>query len=206
MPDRCVIVSGGECSPICTGESDFVIACDRGYEYAKNAGIVPNLAVGDFDSYSGEIGPETPVRKFQCEKDDTDTMIAVRYAVEHGYRELAMFCALGGRFDHAYANLQAAAYAAENGLNVSIYGKDTEIYVLCNGKKLLPRREGYSLSLFSYSGHCQGVSAQGVKYSLNDAVLTSTFPIGVSNEWNSEQAAISVRDGILFIILSKLIQ
>jgi thiamine pyrophosphokinase len=204
MPVRCVIISGGECSDIIgVTENDFVIACDRGYEYAKNANIVPDLVVGDFDSYSGGIEPGVVTVKHPREKDDTDTMIAVRHAVEHGYKELIMFCALGGRLDHTYANLQAAAYAARNRLLTTVFDNSTIIYVLCNGTLQLPRRDGYSVSLFSHSDRCEQVTTQGLKYPLKEAVLTNDLPMGVSNEWDGERAAVSVGDGTLLIILSK---
>jgi len=205
MPKRCIIISGGERSEI-TGinEGDFIIACDRGYEYAVNAHIVPDLAVGDFDSFSGKIEPGTVIREYPSEKDDTDTMIAVRYAVEHGFEEIAMFCALGGRLDHTYANLQAAAYAAKNGLMVTVYDSSTIIYTVHNGSLRLPKRDGYSVSLFSYTDRCENVSTKGLKYPLNEAVLTNTFPIGVSNEWNDENAEVSVGSGILLVMLSRI--
>ena len=126
MAGTCVIISGGEFSPI-TGlrPEDFVIACDKGYTYAKRCGIVPNLVVSDFDSYAGQIDNGIPVERFPSEKDDTDTMIAVRYAVEHGFEEVRLFCALGGRLDHTLANLQALLYAQSHGLRASITGADT---------------------------------------------------------------------------------
>ena len=48
MKKLCAIISGGEPDDL-TGihEADFIIACDRGYAYAKQAGIRPDLLVGD---------------------------------------------------------------------------------------------------------------------------------------------------------------
>ena len=46
MKKLCAIISGGEPDDL-TGihEADFIIACDRGYAYAKEAGIRPDLLV-----------------------------------------------------------------------------------------------------------------------------------------------------------------
>ena len=203
---RCVIVSGGSFSPaegLCP-ESDFVIACDRGYTYCERLGLKPDLLISDFDSYSGPADPSLPVNAFACEKDDTDTMLAVRCAIERGFRELLLCCALGGRLDHLIANLQALIFARKHGLSASIRSEDTEIIALADATLLLPRREGWSLSVFAVDGPCRGVCIRGAKYPLENAVVTPSFPIGVSNQWNRDQAEISVSEGILLVVLSRL--
>lgn len=102
---KCVIISGGVYTPAPEIESeDFVIACDKGCGYAKRDGIVPDLAVGDFDSYDGTVDPDIPIQRYRKEKDDTDTMIAVRYAVEHGFDEIE---------DHQRPRSQAGSYLRE---------------------------------------------------------------------------------------------
>ena len=205
MSKRCVIISGGEYAPIeGLSPADFVIACDKGYTYARRYGIIPDLVISDFDSYSGEIETGIPVNQFQSEKDDTDTMIAIRYAVEQGYGEVLLCCALGGRLDHTLANLQALIFAQERGLRAGIEAEDARVVTLQNGSLRLPRRDGWSLSVFAATDRCTGVSISGTKYPLRDAVVTNSFPIGVSNEWAADNAEISVTDGILLIVQSKL--
>ena len=82
---RCVIVAGGERAPIAPlREGDFLLACDRGLVYALEEGLRPDLILGDFDSYSGDLPPEIPVLRYPVEKDDTDAMLAVRWAMTRG--------------------------------------------------------------------------------------------------------------------------
>ena len=52
MQDTCLIISGGDFSPLPEElrRSAYVIACDRGWQYARRLGLTPDLVVGDFDS------------------------------------------------------------------------------------------------------------------------------------------------------------
>lgn len=205
MSARCVIISGGEFSPISDiYTEDYIIACDKGYEYAVSCGIVPDLVVGDFDSYSGDVETDIPVDRYVSEKDDTDTMIAIRYAIEQGFDELVICCALGGRLDHMLANLQSAKFAAEHGADVWMQDASSEILVFCGGTKRIEKKEGYSLSVFALSDECRGVSIKGAKYALDKATVTNSFPIGVSNEWREDYAEISLEKGTLMLLLSKM--
>ncbi|MBQ9661704.1 MAG: thiamine diphosphokinase [Oscillospiraceae bacterium] len=202
---RCVIVSGGDFSPVDgLGADDFVIACDRGYVYCERLGIRPDLVISDFDSYSGPVAPSVPLNTYASEKDDTDTMLAVRYAVEHGFESLLLCCALGGRLDHLIANLQSLVFAQRHGVRAVLRSEDTEMITLEDGSLHVPRREGWSLSVFAMDGPCRGVSIAGAKYPLRDAELLPSFPLGVSNQWTEAEAEICVREGLLLIVLSRM--
>lgn len=201
----CLIISGGEFSPFDPpAPGEFVIACDRGYTYARRCGIEPDLLVSDFDSYSGAVDGGVTVRKLPTEKDDTDTMSALRYALDQGYRDLRLVCALGGRLDHLLANLQAAVFAAVRGATVRIESADTHILTLHEDSLRLPRREGWSLSVFAADGLCRGVSIEGAKYPLHEQELAPSFPLGISNEWAADEALISVREGTLLVLMCRI--
>lgn len=205
MEKRCIIISGGAYDEaLRPEEDDFVIACDKGYEYARRMGVRPDLLIADFDSYRGDVAGDIEVLRYPCEKDDTDTMAAVKYAVREGCEEICLLCALGGRVDHMYANLQAAQYAARRNVRTSILSDSTRILFLHNGEMVLRREEGYSLSVFSFSDVSRGVSISGTKYEVKDAELTSDFPIGQSNEWQADSVRIGVREGTLMIVESRL--
>ena len=203
MNRRCAVISGGEFDTVdIIKESDFVIACDKGYEWAKRLGIRPDLVIADFDSYRGQVEEGIPVKKYPCEKDDTDTMAAVKYACENGFDEVVLFCAMGGRADHAFANYQSCAYAVERGLKAYIYGAKNRILFLKDSEITLNKNDNFSLSVFAFSDVCEGVTIRGAKYEIEDARLTNTFPLGASNEWKGDKATIRVRSGILMIVES----
>lgn len=205
MKPQCIIISGGETCLIKEfQEAEYIIACDKGYLYAKEQGIPVDVVLGDFDSYEGEPEGDIVVNRYPKEKDDTDTMLAMRLAISRGYDKIKLYCALGGRLDHLYGNIQAAVWAAAKGAQVMLENEQEVLLVTGPGTMAVPRKEGYSLSLFAPSGDETILSVSGVKYPLERGHLLSTFPLGVSNEWLAKQADITVEQGILLVIQSKI--
>lgn len=197
-----LIISGGDYASIENQAWDYVIACDRGYLYAQKRGIRPDLILGDFDS-APLPDSSIPVEAYPAWKDDTDTMLAVRKALEKQYSEITIACAFGGRLDHTFANIQAAAYAAEHGTVVRLCGNDTDAWVFCGQVLRFPRRTGYSLSVFSISDSCK-VTITGAEYECSDTLLRNTFPIGISNEWKEDQISVTAHSGILMVMESRI--
>ena len=92
---------------------DLVIAADGGYAHLH--GIQADLVVGDFDSL-GFIPAGESVVRHPAEKDDTDTMLAVKTGLERGETEFHIYGGMGGRrTDHTVANFQALLYLARRG-------------------------------------------------------------------------------------------
>lgn len=200
--ETCLIITGGAYEALPELSYDFLIACDKGYSYAKRQGLSVNLCLGDFDSYEGKP-PETG-QIYPKEKDDTDTMLAVKYACEQKYDHIILSCAYGNRLDHLLGNLSAAVYAARQGVTVWIPGIEEEVHVLGKGEISVKRREGFSISLLSATDTCGPVYATGLKYKLEGTMLTNAFPLGISNEFLEEEAHIRVEAGVLLVIQSKM--
>ena len=203
MSKRCTILSGGPYYPqVQVPAGDFVIACDRGYGHALEAGITPDLVIGDFDSYSGRVDPDVPTILLPTAKDDTDTGYALRYAVEHGYDDITIRYALGARLDHTLANLQSAARAAKNGAFVTLEGEGETVHVFSQGQVVVPVHEGEALSVLALTDRCLDVCVSGARYSLDHATLTADYPLGVSNRGEGN-VTISVGEGVLYVSLCR---
>ena len=201
--NRCVIISGGpEPLDFKILPDDFIIACDKGHAYAIEKGLIPHLFVGDGDSYHGIIHPPTEHLRLPAEKDDTDTLFAAKHAAKLGFDDFIILCGLGGRLDHTLANLSVCTWLAKQGKSVCMYGKNETVFA--TGSALsIKREEGFSLSLFAVE-KCKGVTLKGVKYPLENAVLTPDFPLGVSNEFDANIANLTIKSGICLVVLSRL--
>lgn len=207
MSEFCLIISGApECYfPVSFTKADFVIACDAGYIHAQRADIVPDVIIGDFDSYLGDLPGGVEIIRTKPEKDDTDTMMALKLAIRRGYRRIMLVGALGGRVDHMLANISLIAFAATKGADLQIVDGHHQIFAVRDGKRRVPRSSWRNLSVFAFDTECTGVTLKGVKYPLEGAVLTNTFALGVSNEFTEDIAEISVESGILIVVLSDII-
>ena len=205
---KCIIFAGGEIKnyssvKTCDFLDKYIICADSGYIHAQKLGANVDVIIGDFDSINSIPTDNVENIKFQKEKDDTDTMLAVKLAFERGYKNIEIYGGLGNRFDHTYANIQTLDYISENGGTGKLVSDSEEIMLIKNQSIEIAKNENVYLSLFSYSEICNGVSIKGVKYPLNSATITQSFPIGISNEIVEDFAEISVKQGKILIILSK---
>lgn len=185
-------------------EGDLLLCADGGYELALERGLCPQVYLGDGDSsHSPSVVTGTQQIAVPVEKDETDTLLCLRYAVRSGCREILLLGGIGGRLDHTLANLQAMAEIAPQVERISMEDACHKVFFLENGTLRFPRKDGWHLSLLSFSPRCVGVSASGVKYPLAEAELRNSFPLGVSNEFQGEEAVVTCKEGQLLVILSR---
>jgi len=138
---------------------------------------------------------------FPVEKDDTDSMLAVRKGLELGYRKFEIYGALDGdRLDHTIANLQTLCFLAEHDAAGYLVGLRYMVAVVRNGKlRFSPDAKGI-LSVFCLGQDAVGVNLRGLQYPMENGSLRSGFPLGVSNHFIGETAEVSVKDGTLIVL------
>ena len=197
----CYIFGAAKCTPdgFLKKNGDLIIAADGGYATLKKLNIKPDLVVGDFDSL-GTVPKDENIIKHPIKKNDTDTLLAVKIGLEKGFKKFVIYGAVGGRLDHTIASLQTAAFIAENGGRAYICDSTHTITVIKNSSISFKKKSSGIVSLFALSGIAEGVTIDGLLYTLNDARLTPDFPLGVSNEFIDKESTISVKDGVLTII------
>ena len=203
----CYIVGAGENYGLdfTRKENDFVIAADGGLTYLQEKNIKPDLIIGDFDSMT-----ETPLHsdfiKLSVDKDDTDTLAAVRKGIQLGYDNFQIYCGTGGRIDHTIANIQTLAFLSAMNKRGYLIEKNSIITTITNDKVTFGKIDSGYISVFSLTDKSDGVFITGLKYELEKATLTNTFPIGVSNEFVGKESCISVKAGTLIIVYPKNIK
>lgn len=178
---------------------DLVIAADAGYLNLQKAGIKPDVIIGDFDS-AKKPEADAQVEAFPVLKDDTDTMLAIRYGFQSGYKRFEIYGGIGGeRTDHTIANIQSLAYIAEHGGRGTLVGENERFTLIKNSSVTLHSEKGKTLSVFAYGGIAEGVSIKGAVYESDDLELSPFFPLGVSNKFKEDTATVGVKKGYILI-------
>ena len=185
---RCVIIGGasiGDYDAVCRWlrPDDYVIYCDCGLRHMDGLGVEPDLIVGDFDSYSyPEYDTETIV--LPCEKDDTDTVFAVKEALGRGFEDFLLIGVVGERLDHTLGNVSILLMldsAGKKGIIIDDYSEMEIVSDRCEKPCIIDDSYAY-FSLLNISGKASGVTIRGAKYPLEDAEITCEYQYGVSNE------------------------
>ncbi len=180
-------------------KGDLVIAADGGYDLLKEKNINADILLGDFDSIE-EIPEHKHIIKHPVQKDDTDTFLAYKLAMEKGYRNFVILGGIGGRIDHTVANIRTLSDIAENGGRGFLVGDGAVLTTISNTKITFPESYSGYISVFASGKDADGVSIKGLKYCADNISLKSSISLGVSNEFVGERAEISVKDGNLLVI------
>ena len=204
---RCVIVGGASIGDYETvgamlKPDDYVIYCDCGLRHMDGFGVEPDLIVGDFDSYSyPEYDTETIV--LPCEKDDTDTVFAVKEALRRGFEDFLLIGVVGERLDHTLGNVSILLMldsAGKKGIIIDDYSEMEIVSDRCEKPCIIDDSYAY-FSLLNISGTARGVTIRGAKYPLENAEIMCEYQYGVSNEvLPGCTAEVSVGEGRLLLV------
>ena len=198
----CYIFAAGDfCGNISKNIGDYVIAADAGYNHLERLGISPDMIVGDFDTI-GLVPEHENIKTFPKEKDYTDSELALLEGIRLGYKKFVICGALGGkRLEHTIANISLAASYAELGYEITLTDGLYFVSAIHNASVKFDESNKGFVSVFPFNGNAEGVDEIGLKYSIRNATLDISRPtLGVSNEFTTENAVISVKNGTLIII------
>lgn len=197
---RCVIFGAAAFDSLILpiDKDDLVIAADGGVNHLSNAGITPDVILGDFDSL-GYIPEGAQV--FPVEKDDTDVMLAVRHGLQAGFREFLIYGGMDGkRLDHTVANFQTLAFLRAHDARGYLVGRE-QLATVISGETAVFSADAFGiLSAFCLGKDASGVTIRGLQYSMENGTLAADFPLGVSNHFTGKAAEITVENGQLLLI------
>ena len=205
---RCVIVGGADInnydyirSRLCV--DDYIVFCDSGLKHLEDLQVKPSLIVGDFDSHDNpHLDVETIV--LPCEKDDTDTVFAVKEAIKRGFDDFLLIGVVGARLDHTLGNVSILLYLDSIGKKGIIIDDYSEMEIVSKEPAYI--EDSYAFfSLLNVSGTAKGITIENAKYLLNNAEITCEYQYGVSNEvLPGKTAKVSILEGKLLLIKDRM--
>ena len=178
---------------------DFVIVCDGGLNHIKKLRVKPNLIVGDFDSHKN---PNLPIETIALprEKDDTDSVFALKTAISRGFKDFLFIGMIGARLDHGLGNLYMLIKCHEEGLKALMLDDYSEMQIVGKQEAYITDTYPY-FSLLNITGLARGITIRDAKYPLENAQIKQDYQYGISNEvLPNKKAAVSVSEGQLLLI------
>ena len=205
---RCVIVGGAGINNydyirgrLCA--DDYIVFCDSGLRHLEPLQVKPSLIVVDFDSHDNpHLDVETIV--LPCEKDDTDTVFAVKEAIKRGFDDFLLIGVVGARLDHTLGNVSILLYLDSIGKKGIVIDDYSEMEIVSNEPAYI--EDSYAFfSLLNVSGTAKGITIENAKYLLNNAEITCEYQYGVSNEvLPGKTAKVSILEGKLLLIKDRM--
>ena len=207
-----VIVTGG--SPLASGAVQhappgaFVIAADSGLDYALEAGLRPDLLVGDLDSVSPAGGAwarehRVPIEVHPTDKDLTDTQIALDAACVRQYDHVLLLSGGGDRLDHSIGAIVALGHPSLGSCRAvrAIWGT-ARIHVLhAPGYWEIPIDTGATFSLLALHGACERITLAGAQWPLADATFEPASTRGMSNVAAQPTLRLTLGLGVLTLVI-----
>ena len=182
---RCVIVGGADINNYeyiksRIQEDDFIVFCDSGLKHLEKLQAKPSLIVGDFDSHNNpHLDVETIV--LPCEKDDTDTVFAVKEALKRGFEDFILIGVVGARLDHTLGNVSILLHLDSLDNKGKIIDDFSEMEIVSKEPAYIDDSYDY-FSLLNISGTAKGITIENAKYPLDNAEITCEYQYGISNE------------------------
>ncbi|HSW97689.1 MAG TPA: thiamine diphosphokinase [Candidatus Saccharimonadales bacterium] len=187
--------------------ADKIIAADCGALSAMSFGIIPEAVVGDFDSLEEKTIKDLKSKgsKFITSpnvKDETDTEIAIGYAIEQGATRISLIGGIAGdRFEHAVANM-SLTYNPK----IPVYlvnGPSKTWVVLGPYSVVITGKENDLLSLLPLSQVVTNIQTTGLCYPLLTEPLYFGQARGVSNVFAEKKVSVSFENGLLLFVHTK---
>ncbi|UPW84093.1 thiamine diphosphokinase [Lysinibacillus sp. Ag94] len=211
-----VVCAGGPRAELCSfspykEQSDVLfIGADRGALYLIEQGITPHAIVGDFDSLSQEeyklvMAHTNDRQRFQEEKDETDTDLALLKALAYAPQEIVLTGVTGGRLDHYEAAVRSIYRLQKEHSQVvlKIINHANMLQFLMPGKHFIEADEQYRyLSFFSHEEPIKDVTLRNVKYETTNEEISLGTSRFTSNEIIGNSGSISFSQGICLMIRS----
>jgi thiamine pyrophosphokinase len=212
---RAIIVANGHVSPDeryghLLRADDLVIAADGGAALSHQLGLEPQVVVGDMDSLPPNVRVELEARGCEfvthpARKDETDTELAILYALGQGADEIVLLAGVGDRLDHTLANVFLLALSELASIKASIVSGDTETWLLRGGGEIEIRGQpGDTVTLLPVGQDAVGVSSKGLEWPLDDDTLRFGPARGVSNVMTAPVARVTLHQGLLLVFRLRL--
>ena len=182
-PSRILNIKNINIPVSCDNGNNIYIAADSGIKTAEKLNIKPDVLIGDFDSFNllNLKYDDIKIIKYPAEKNDSDLMLAIKYALDLNYKNIIIIGGLDGRIDHTLANIFYLKYIKNHGGSGYITNGYNKISYLENSCVKIYKNYKY-VSVIPVSPEIRGVTLKGFKYLIDNAAVRFEEPYTICNE------------------------
>lgn len=207
-----LVVAGGDTAPqaALTGvlpTCHAVVAADSGVHHARALGVHVDVVVGDFDSATAAdldaaAHDGATFERFPVAKDQTDLELALDRAAALGGpgARLVVVASVGGRLDHALANVLLLASPSYADHLVEAFVDRWHLTVVRDRTSALRTRPGETVTILVLDEPTVRVRTSGLAYPLRDEPLARFSTRGVSNVAEHDTCTVTATGGALLVL------
>lgn len=187
--------------------ADMRIGVDRGAAWLLKQKIIPDVAIGDFDSVTKRElqSLKKKVKKvieYPQSKDATDLELAVDYVISLKPKQIIIFGGIGTRLDHTWAGIHLLLRLSSYNIYGYIVDNFNEICIVRRELRIKPFKSFRYVSIFPLIKDAT-VTLSGFRYPVERQTFIHGSTLGVSNEIVSTSANITVHEGIVLVVKSR---
>jgi thiamine pyrophosphokinase len=199
-----IVVTGGDGPPVEKVAAYFentglVVAADSGLLLCRRYGICPSIIAGDMDSLPDlsllDLYPDTEIRKFDRDKDDTDTEIGLKILSEKHCERKIIIGGGGGRLDH----LLGIVSLFHRTLAPDAWLSGNAEVVLIKDSYEIDCIPGEELSFFPTGRGESTMKSTGLKWPL-DSLSWTIGDVGISNRAVDSKVTVAMKSGAVILV------
>ena len=184
---------------------DYIIGADGGCNHLYKMNITPQYIIGDLDSINKDLveyykSNNVIFKTYPSHKDETDSEICIYLAKELNAEKIDFYGSLGGRIDHALANIGLMHYVREMKIEPRIITSEEEIIIIKNEDVTLHGKKGETISIIPIMTDANNITLKNLEYPLNIGKIGYLSSLGISNVMMKDECSIKIEDGYALII------
>lgn len=175
---------------------DYIICADGGYNLLHD--WKADCIIGDLDSVEF-VPKDIKIIKYNKHKNQTDGELCVLHAVGEGYRDINIYCGLGGRMDHILGNIALLKLAHTLDAKAIIRDVKKDIFY-AEGKIIVETKKEDIISVLPFGTDAFVESSKGLMYPLEKLELLAHKSRGISNVATGEKIELDITKGGAIIL------
>jgi thiamine pyrophosphokinase len=178
--------------------ADLVIAADGGMLRVLEAGYLPDIVIGDFDSISSDMISDEITAVEDKDQNSTDCAKLLNYVKSQGFSHITLVCAEGDLSDHFIDTVHCSV---RTDLNV-LLGLERGLAYILSGptSKTVPAEPGRRVSMLPLES-IKNASLSGVQWSFEGQELSVRGFTSISNAATESSVNVSFDEGSAYLFI-----